>query len=44
VKLTDIFGAINPFNQKAQAPNGMIQVTSPFADFGGLLAGRTLYP
>ena len=44
MKLTDIFGAINPFQQKAQAPNGMIQVTSPFADFGGLLAGRTLYP
>ena len=44
MKLTDIFGAINPFQQKATAPNGMIQVTSPFADFGGLLAGRTLYP
>jgi HK97 family phage portal protein len=44
VKLNDIFGAINPFQQKATVPNGMINVTSPFADFGGLLAGRTLYP
>jgi HK97 family phage portal protein len=44
VKLNDILSAINPFQQKATMPGGMINVNNPFADFGGLLVGRTLYP
>jgi len=44
VKLNDILSAINPFQQKATVPGGMINVNNPFADFGGLLVGRTLYP
>lgn len=44
MKLNDILSAINPFQQKATVPGGMINVNNPFADFGGLLVGRTLYP
>ena len=44
MKLNDILSAINPFQQKATMPGGMINVNNPFADFGGLLVGRTLYP
>ena len=43
MKLTDIISAVNPFKQKA-ATKIKTNPLNPFADFGGLISGRTLYP
>lgn len=43
MKLTDILSVVNPFKQKA-APRINTNLNNPFADFGGLVSGRTLYP
>ena len=44
MNLTDILKAANPFQKKAAPKVTFNTPNNPFADFGGLIGGRTLYP